>query len=348
MRYTDPVTRKTTDTVASFATAQCIAMQEEQEEMRILYVAMTRACDRLILTGMAQKGMQQEETVKPVHARCMLDWVLPAAMRQSKYRGCWDLIWAQLQSRADRVAISEDELKIRDVAHADIQSALYEKLDAIFSWQYPFLSDTQTPSKTTVSALNLYGRNEDEEAYRQDAMQITLPLPKRPSRYTPGEGARRGTATHLAVQHLDFVAARQDHNVQLQLERMVAQSYLTREDCNRIAVRDIEALCDSALGARLAKAQACGQLFRETPFTFAPEGDGEDTLVQGAIDAWFMEEDRLILVDFKTDSAADAGMLLAHYARQLRWYTRALEALCKRPVDETLLYSFSCVQWVSL
>lgn len=346
LRYTDPVTRKSVDTVASFATAQCIAMQEEQEEMRILYVAMTRACDRLILTGMAQKGMQPQSFTAPVHARCMLDWIFPAAMQAHDRDGCWELIWAQPQLQQQVQRISDGILPQQHLLREDAAGKLYERIDVAFSWQYPFLQDTLTPSKTTVSALKLYGQ--DDDAQQQDAMQITLPLPKRPSQYTPGEGARRGTATHLAVQHLDFVSARQNHDVGLQLDQMVAQAYLTTEDRNRIREEDLDILCRSALGARLAQAQAQGLLHRETPFTFAPEGNANATLVQGAIDAWFEQDDELILIDFKTDSAADARTLLVHYARQLQWYTRALEALCARRVDQTLLYSFSCGQWVSL
>ena len=332
--------------VAQTAISYSQTAQERAEEMRILYVGMTRACDRLLMVGMKKGGVASYEDEPVVRANCFLDWVAPAALSENEARKktgqseLWKIVPAVLSQKTRQTKEKE-----APKAALAVDRALYERIDKVFSWQYPYREDTQALSKTTVTALKLYAQQEQE-----DALKVDLPLPKRPQAYTPSVGIRRGTATHLAVQHLDFSRAQSLCGVTRQIDQLETMRYLTHEDRVLIDDNDVYALCESELGARLADAQKRGALYRETPFTFAPKEGGE-TLVQGAIDVWFYRPDgQIVLIDYKTDSAGPGGAeaLLAHYRRQLEWYRAALEKLTGSRVAEVFLYSFSCAKWARL
>jgi len=344
VKTVDAHSKKTSDNIACFAVRSCAKAQDVQEEMRVLYVGMTRACEQLIMTGMKKGGIDAYEAELIAQPNCLLDWVAPSALMENAAcasegaEPVWQIIRAQLPT--DEEIQEEAVEETAEVTQLD--AALYAKIDEIFSWQYPETKETLALSKTTVTALKLYGDLEDREPGEAE-----LPLPKRPSSYGTSIGKRKGTATHLAVQHMDIAHAQTKADVTAQIDRLAKEGFLTEDDRKLINDRDVLQFCTGALGLRMAKAQQAGCLYRETDFTFVPDDYAEGTLVQGAIDAWFEEEEGIVLVDFKTDALPADGVegLVRHYARQLRWYRDALARLTGKQVHQVLLYSFAAGKW---
>ena len=132
---------------------------------------------------------------------------------------------------------------------------------------------------------------------------------------------------------------------------MKEQKKLTEEEASSIYIKDILKFAASDLGQRMKTAAEKGCLFREQPFVIAVEAseldelwDGEEKiLVQGIIDSYFLEEDEIVLVDYKTDRVqrGEEPLLIARYRSQLKDYARALQKMRKKKVKECLIYSFA-------
>ena len=119
------------------------------------------------------------------------------------------------------------------------------------------------------------------------------------------------------------------------------------EEYDSVRRRDFQRFLDSALGRRMACAGRAGTLKREQPFVISipasvrnPEwSDEEEILVQGIIDAWFEEEDGIVLVDYKTDRVRSGEELAGRYRVQLDYYAEALERITGKRVKEKIIYS---------
>jgi len=349
------------------------------EELRVLYVALTRAKEKLILTGVIKDG---EKTIgkytgntipkKPigyrerVGAASYLDWVLPAMLSYpDKYTITWtdprEIVWETVKEVAEKqMDYQELMAHIQNANLEDVQK--YEKL---FSYEYPYKSQAGRKSKYSVSELKhasmvlQYDQTEGEaqvpeflleehESYVPDFAREGDEKETTVSLVNPG--ALRGTAVHRVMECLDFMAlAKIDQTdakavqqfVAEQLDRMKASGELMEEYYNLIVPATIEGFVKSPVAMRMAKAACKGELYREKPFVM----QHEDVLVQGIIDVFWMEEDNIILLDYKTDRIKKGEELVMRYETQLRLYADALSRVFSnetvhKEAEECLLYSF--------
>ena len=162
-----------------------------------------------------------------------------------------------------------------------------------------------------------------------------------------GQGARRGTAYHRAMELLEFHKIRTKEDIREQLDRLTEEGKMTAE--TRALVREsvIWPFFQSELGRRMADAQREGRLKKESQFVIGipareiGDWDSDElVLIQGIMDAFFEEKGELILVDYKTDYAEQEETLRERYQLQLDYYKKALIQLEHKPVKETLIYSF--------
>ncbi len=169
-------------------------------------------------------------------------------------------------------------------------------------------------------------------------------------------GSERGTAYHRVMELLDYSVGSGEKELRVWLDGLVKKDRIARASADCIRLRDIATFLGTDLGQRMATAFSKGQLMREKPFMMgvpASELDSkfpseELVLVQGIIDAWFVEGDDIILLDYKTDHVRSADELVKRYKIQLDLYKRALEAATGKKVKEIYIYSFSLGQEVAL
>ena len=159
--------------------------------------------------------------------------------------------------------------------------------------------------------------------------------------------AQRGTATHRFMQFADYAAASVD--AAQELKRLVAGGMLTEAEANAVDIKAVSAFFAGALAKRILKAE---KVFKEYEFTFGipvrelypevPENvaGSEKIIIEGVADCAFVENGRLIIVDYKTDRVASGDELKELYASQLGIYRRCLEQVIGMPVEQTLIYSF--------
>ena len=334
------------------------------EELRVLYVALTRAKEKLILTGMIKDAQKTFSGYtgnvlngKPVSYRqrvgaaFYLDWILPAMLSYpEKYTldvaDPAKIIWEEVKEAADRRESYEELLLHIDRAEYDRVDA-YEKL---FSYAYPYPDVAGYKSKYSVSELKhasmvlTYDRTEGEAAvpeFLEEDREVYIPDFARSDEgqeETSGEntGARRGTAVHRVMECLDFCAinsidssdpAMVQQFVKDELARMKKTGELTEEWYALVNPGLIGAFVASPVARRMAEAAVRGDLYRERPFVMRHilEGSPEEVLVQGIIDVFWIEGDQLVLLDYKTDRIKRAEDLKMRYQTQLDLYAQALE-----------------------
>ncbi|MBQ7454828.1 MAG: UvrD-helicase domain-containing protein, partial [Clostridia bacterium] len=335
LKRVDDEARITGHTVAGKALEYKRRREICAEEARLLYVGMTRARERLILLASPRSL-----------ADCQAAWDLPGGDYAA---GCAKrmLDWIG-QAISEGLALGQDTLftarngsqwEICFHNSASFRQALPREADFAPPPEREvapdFLSELPAPRtrvlKTSVTALlrgGLAGTDEEEtvETKRHALKLDTLPqqLPDFLMDEAP-RGADRGAAMHKALCALD-----PDQDIFEQLQRMQARGELTAEERSLLRVEDIRAFFASPLAARM---RAATEVRREWGFTLAHG----DMLVQGVIDLCFLENERWVLVDYKTDRCPAAD-LPALYSEQLRWYARALREITGQEVAEAWLY----------
>ena len=163
-------------------------------------------------------------------------------------------------------------------------------------------------------------------------------------------GASRGTAYHRVMECIDYSRVSSVEEIKMQIKELLMQKKLKEKEAECVRPGDIFAFLKSPLGQRMKKASEKRLLFREQPFVISrkaeelnPDWEGERILVQGIMDAYFMEEGELILVDYKTDRVrkGEEHILLERYRNQILDYGEALSRAAGKPVKEAYIYSFA-------
>lgn len=279
--------------------------QQVEEEMRVLYVAMTRAKRRLVMVGTernAREALDRDEVLTPYGvrgARSFLKWLLmtgkehiPAAVHPREEFA--------LPAGAQRPTLP------------DADPALVEALSRRYAYTYPFAEVAGVPNKTSVTAL-------------ADRHTLTFAEPA----FAAEEGAlRRGTDVHELLRRLPLKPLTDNE----------LDAYLTARDGQRYRA-NLAYFMETDLFARMCRSQ---QVYRELPFTLAMDTgellgvpSQERVLLQGVIDACFREGDGFVLLDYKTDRVeGDPDLWAERHRRQVELYSKALETLTGRPVTE--------------
>jgi len=356
------------------------------EELRLLYVALTRARDRLILSGRTSQNSVAEKwaagatdkfpTQRILEANSYLDWLgawLPRATGQSDWRTSGQsslLAWTIYQDADERLAAQPESAgkpaESAELAEA-IDSTAWESLRQKLEWHYPFAAATTEPAKTSVSALRRRLREEtDDEAnplFRASSFKSHVGSR---SRDVTGKlsAAEVGTAHHLFLQLVPLERATSRLELKEEAERLSRAAILSEGELAALDFDALLAFWQSELGAKI-RAQQARHVHRELPFTArmsradlealnlsvnAALADDEFVVVQGFADLAVILPEEVWLVDFKTDHV-DSGELAAvvkFYEPQLKLYALALGRIYRRPVTESWLHFLSLKESVAV
>ena len=322
-----------------------VKAQREQlaEEVRVLYVALTRARERLILVG-SVSGDKPPEKWKSADLSAMntgLDMIVPALMqagasltiREEAVRlddSTWR-VFAHVGGAAGGLPRRTEDAVLRllaELAAAPRDEALIRLMN--------FKPGVRTAvRKTTVSAvLRDEKRAAQEEEPLPDAPLMRLPRFMEEQQMT---GAQIGTAFHRMMRMFDFDALRATHNLEEEIDRqraaLLEKGIVSENELATVRPRLLVRLFASPLGVRMLAAE---ELHREWAFTYRRETEDGAQLLQGVIDCCFVERGAWVLVDYKTD--ADAAGAIERHRPQLELYAQALAGITGMPVRERVLY----------
>ena len=365
-------------TLARQALEHTLRREAKAEEMRVLYVAMTRAKEKLVMVHTQANARSRVRDLLAVSScpvlpeavddgKCMGDWImLPLLQRSEAYA----LRAFAEQSGEGRFFADETPWTVcvhdalsafapaagEETTREDAPRAEEMRVDTLaLEYEYPHRAETLLPAKLTATQLK--GRALDEEISENTAMPPrlrTLCKPKFLAGKAALTGAERGTAIHLAMQYLDFSRAEDEAGVRAQIESMRTQRKLTDEQARAVDVRAIVRFLQSPLAARIRRSESVRREYRFSllrPVREFANVDADDAvLLQGVVDCFFEEGGELVVVDFKTDrvSRDDLEERAAHYRPQLEAYSMALARVTGKRVKEKLLYFFSAGEEVRL
>lgn len=334
------------------------------EEMRILYVALTRAKEKLIMTAGTEEqvrnlfqedGPAADRVFRAEGAQCCLDWIVPVLSELGEEDRTVDiqffteeeLVPCKAERKADELA--RDVLMNWDVSKTYVPE-LKEHLAAQMDYVYPYVQEGKMKLKFTVSELK--ERTAPAEESGQEMYKEPEIVPLIPAFLKSGEslgGASRGSAYHKVMELLDFATEYDEYRLKEALDRFQDSGRLTEEMTGCIQISDILSFLKCESGKRMSEAARRGKLFKEQPFVLSVEAadiypgncSGEKILVQGIIDVYYEEEDGLIVLDYKTDKVRKASDLTEKYHAQLDYYAQALTRLTGKRVKEKVIYSFT-------
>ena len=319
------------------------------EEMRLLYVALTRAKERFFVTAAVKDPEKMLDKAASSLSRPMDPEVLSQAASMSDW-----MIWAALADGGEKLSMSiEQPQTASDPAEEPVTAEerpaadplLCRSLEEKLSFSYAYPQALHLPSKITATELKAQQERDEEAADISPRPAKPFAMPDFGKKDRPLSGAERGIATHLVLQYMRLKDADQPEVLEQEIERLEKQGYISQAQAKGVNKEALLAFLRSDLGQRILKAE---KLLREFRFSLLweggdilPQAEGEELLLQGVVDCCIEDEDGLVVVDYKTDSVYNEAQALERaelYRPQISIYGKALERILGKPVKQKLLY----------
>lgn len=331
------------------------------EEMRILYVALTRAKEKLIIVGRQKdvnKKMSEKQKLLEIYSTIDDNKINPYLLQKYKTYLDWleliylkegvantkNLFTVNINKREKTSVKIENEVediskKIIEESNKNNDEQEKEKIKEILNWQYKHQSIEGIPTKTSVSKL---------KEKREQEVQITQePKFINEEAKTKLTGAQKGTLIHLCLQKMKETEEYNLEKITELIEELKDKEIITEIEVQNIDKEKLLEYTNSQLWTELKQAK---EIHKEHPFYINIKAsriynqinkeDDEDILVQGVIDLFFIDkDDKLILVDYKTDYVQNENELVEEYKGQLDLYKEALEQSLNKKVDKMCIYS---------
>lgn len=332
-------------TIAQQVIRQKKRQEALEEEKRVLYVAMTRARERLYLIGSCAEP-EKRRNIDPQQASCYLDWLLSMELAAP----LWQVQLIPAGTAMCSTAQPDLARPLRDALLAGTPLAadqtLQQQLDAQLSWQYP------QPEYITVKAHASVTELKQKVQTGQPDADAQFSFDSRPEAVIAREGltsAERGTLLHLILSRVDLTRPIDLQTVTRLVTELEEKKFIAAGSAEGISLEGIVKFFHGPLGERFLAAPA-DRRYREMPFLVAldchaldpalPAGE-KSILVQGIIDCLWQEDDgQWVLVDYKSDriGPGQTHLILERYGGQIRLYRYAVEQILGQPVKESWFY----------
>ena len=349
-------------TLAKEAIKMVSKRESISEEMRVLYVALTRAKEKLIITGIEkdlQKSIESKEKELQIYEtediakinpkilesyKSYLDWIELVYLK-NKIKNS-DIFELNVVSKAEILNAGterEEERKdvLKDISNKRTSKENLEKIKNILEWEYKYKDSTEMPSELSVSKIKELSKDKAEEKYG-----VTLKKPNFLVEKTELTAAEKGTIMHLCLQKLNY---KEDYNLEKlknMVNNLVEQEIILPKEAECVNYNKILAFLKSNIWKEMRTAKVVEQekaFYLNLKANEIYQNNAEDEiLVQGIIDLYYItNNDELVLVDYKTDYVENNNeqSLKDKYNIQLEIYKKALEESLNRKVDKVYIYS---------
>lgn len=314
---------KTKLTLSKLAVEKSIKDNQLKEEIRLFYVALTRAKQLMYITATVtdKKAKEFAQNSKLDVANCDLDFVSQAIAEGAQ-------VAVFRHEGADR----EIDAAVENVVAGKCNEEVKRKIAAAQAFEYPHKEATELAMKYSVSAL---------DSIDEDTVRVYR------------EAAKVGTAYHKVMQYIDYFVESEDQ-IESEIDKMLEQGKLTEDEKNVVKVQDIKRCLESDIMAIAREGEKKGRCHREQSFMmYKPACEVSDNfkakdrvLVQGVIDL-FINDDVKIIVDFKNSLLKDEETI-NKYKKQLYLYKSAVESVIGAKIDRVVLYSFKTGKTIDL
>lgn len=336
------------------------------EEMRVLYVAMTRAKDRLIMVYAAEnleKDLQDLALRMPYSSTelltsqvsCAGEWILMAALQRIEAGAFFSLCQKPNDAKVSNTpwlikVVEAESSKKQSVSATEITEKTVddsiEKIKKTLHMEYANKAATVTPSKQTATQIK--GREKDTEAAGDTLQQIRYAKYFRKPAFLgeTASGAKRGTAMHTVMQHICYDKCSTVTQVKTELERLVQEGFASQTEIDLVDPDKVAAFFNTEIGKQIRSGV---NVLREFKFSILEDAEkfqsgvkDEKVLVQGVVDCALIEDDGITVIDFKTDRVTRETLheVAQGYKPQIWAYSSALQRIYNKPIKAAMLYFF--------
>ena len=344
------------------------------EEMRILYVALTRAREKLIVVGCQkdpegyiEKLCQRIESCKDIispavsaKANSFMDWIVMSALRNPHFRvrGVTPPYIMEDNARfvcriysSDSLTIggATDEAEDIELGKGEPDSEIVRLLD----FAYPYANMTNIPGNISVTELKRMAMEEESSVYSMYGSQ-SLAKPDFAVQDGVVSGAHKGTLIHFVMEKIDFLRSSIDE-IQHQIDSMLERGQITQKEHRAVKAEDISAFINSSLGREIVAHY--DSFCREYSFKYLmnadeiyPGAEPDDIIIQGVIDAFFVNDNgKIVLIDYKTDKIVESEEKTARkYEAQLKYYAIAIEKILGKEVESKYIHLFEAGKTIKM
>ncbi|PBI20113.1 helicase-exonuclease AddAB subunit AddA [Clostridioides difficile] len=394
-QFVDYERRISFPSIAKEALKSKINIENLSEEMRVLYVAFTRAKEKLIITGSTRNiqdsikrwsnGVENSDTISQyeiLKGKNFLDWIMPCVLKHrdlsnlldevgldavfsvehnSKWYGkLWDKndILVEKKNNEEKESIEEILEKI-DVDSPD--SDYYNEIEEKLNYIYPYEFSTRKPATISVTEIKKIQNNYEEELINTIFEQkVILKKPlfiQNEEERDKISGAERGTIVHLVMEVLDLKNVSNVNDIKSQIRGFVSKGIITEKQASIVNPYKIYKFFESNIGKRMLNAE----LINREKSIYAQVNmkdiyiyeklinnddkklyDEESVMLRGIVDAYFEEDNQIVLVDYKTDfvNEENINQIIEKYKKQLDLYADIIETLTGKSVKEKCIYLF--------
>ena len=360
--------------VARRAISRRIIADSISEEMRVLYVAMTRARDRLIMTyavnklqsdiqSMVTRLEMYDDRLQNAYVDCAGDWILQSALRRTEAGELFAIgghtEHSVVQDHPWKIQVHQGCIGTNSViedspVENSISDSVIDSIEASHRFAYPYPDAIAAPSKLTATQLK--GREKDSEASQLAPENRPYFRNFRKASFAGSEvtGQTYGNAVHKVMQYIRFEACASVKAVDEEIKRLLTENLITAEQASMVDPQPIAELFSTQLGQKLRSAE---HLLREFKFSvledagnYVPGLKNEQVLLQGVVDCAIIEPDGITVLDFKTDRVTEQTLagVLDGYKLQVSAYANALQKIYRLPVKEAWLYFFRLKRFVAV
>ncbi|AVD35775.1 helicase-exonuclease AddAB subunit AddA [Clostridioides difficile] len=394
-QFVDYERRISFPSIAKEALKSKINIENLSEEMRVLYVAFTRAKEKLIITGSTRNiqdsikrwsnGVENSDTISQyeiLKGKNFLDWIMPCVLKHrdlsnlldevgldavfsvehnSKWYGkLWDKndILVEKKNNEEKESIEKILEKI-DVDSPD--SDYYNEIEEKLNYIYPYEFSTRKPATISVTEIKKIQNNYEEELINTIFEQkVILKKPlfiQNEEERDKISGAERGTIVHLVMEVLDLKNVSNVNDIKSQIRGFVSKGIITEKQASIVNPYKIYKFFESNIGKRMLNAE----LINREKSIYAQVNmkdiyiyeklinnddkklyDEESVMLRGIVDAYFEEDNQIVLVDYKTDfvNEENINQIIEKYKKQLDLYADIIETLTGKSVKEKCIYLF--------
>lgn len=345
----DPVKRTSRSTYKRNLIENKIACDSLGEEIRLLYVAMTRAREQLILLG-AMKDAETYVTGRDDKKSSFLHLIHDSVIKDNMSYFKSEVVYPENFETAD-AEVSLDRKEARAILEKQNgDEKLIGEIQRAITFDYPYKYLEKLYTKTTVSNLKMDAMEEVQGETRKlfEEREKSEYIPEFAGGHAKVSGTDRGTAYHTLLQLIDFRAVPGGDEWNRQLNEAVDKGLTTKEIVELVNPKRFMAFADTDIARRMHEAALRDDLFKEQPFVMGVPASlvdsdlpkEETVLIQGVIDVFFFEGDEAVILDYKTDKVSNPDELTDRYKAQLDYYADAITKLTGKTVKDKVLYSF--------
>ena len=364
-KYINTEKRITYNTLAKEAISLQTRQEAIAEEMRVLYVALTRAKEKLVITGVAkevEKQLEEKEALlamyegEGIHTSILkkytsyLDWLELVILKEKEKARDWIQMqvipYQREKQEQEKVNIVQDNL-IKQLESIPIEENCMEKIKKEWNWKYPFIGAVQIPTKTSVTKIKeILQRNKYENVVEEKQIEQMF-VPTFAKTITKISNAQKGTLVHLCIEQLEIAKDYTQEQLEELLKQLVQKELITEQERKEIPIKTLLEYLQSDLWKELKQAK---EIHKEQPFylqlsaneLYEGASKEDKILVQGIIDLYYITpKGELVLIDYKTDyvQKGEEKELKQKYTEQLNLYRIALERALHQKVDKVAIYS---------